>query len=314
MELEDVYRRDLNLLVALKVLLEEGSVSRAAVRLNLSQSAMSRVLGRLRSLVGDPLFTRQGQHLLPTQRALELSEQLDAPLEAMRTLLTPVNFRPEDCDQRFVIATTDYAMQTILPFALPRIYSEAPRISLEFSPLQHDNMPNQLTAGGCDMALCRPTGPVEPLCSDYLGPVSVFCLLSRKHPLANADLTLDDYLTYPHAMIAISDGVKALIDDALRGYPSRWMALRAYHLEAALAIVESMPLIITVPADLAYLVADRHDLVIKPLPFEFKPFEYSLIWHPRCEHSAPQIWLRQLIKEECGKLINQRIRDMGLGE
>ena len=67
MELEDVYRRDLNLLVALKVLLDEGSVSRAAIRLNLSQSAMSRVLGRLRDLVGDPLFTRQGQSLLPTQ-------------------------------------------------------------------------------------------------------------------------------------------------------------------------------------------------------------------------------------------------------
>lgn len=63
MELEEVYRRDLNLLIALKVLLEENSVSQAAVRLNLSQSAMSRVLGRLRDLLGDPLFTRQGQHL-----------------------------------------------------------------------------------------------------------------------------------------------------------------------------------------------------------------------------------------------------------
>lgn len=312
MELEEVYRRDLNLLVALKVLLEEGSVSRAAVRLNLSQSAMSRVLGRLRALLGDPLFTRQGQSLLPTQRALELNELLNEPLEAMRTLLTPNDFRPQECEQRFVIATTDYAMQTILPFALPRIYTEAPGISLEFSPLQHDHLLSQLTTGGCDMAICRPTGPIEPLCSDHLGLVSVFCMLSKHHPLAEGDLTLEDYLSYPHAMIAISDGVKALIDDALRGYPDRKMVLRAYHLEAALAIVESMPLIITVPADLAYLVADKHDLVIKSLPFEFKPFDYSLIWHPRCEHSASQIWLRNLIKEECGRLIDKRIHDMGL--
>ena len=312
MELEEVYRRDLNLLVALKVLLEEGSVSRAAVRLSLSQSAMSRVLGRLRELLGDPLFTRQGQRLLPTQRALELNELLNEPLEAMRTLLAPVDFLPQECEQHFVIATTDYAMQTILPFALPRIYSEAPGISLEFSPLQHDHLLSQLTTDGCDMAICRPTGPIEPLCSDHLGLVSVFCMLSKHHPLANTDLTLEDYLNYPHAMIAISDGVKALIDDALRGYPERKMVLRAYHLEAALAIVESMPLIITVPADLAYLVADKHDLVIKSLPFEFKPFDYSLIWHPRCEHSASQIWLRNLIKEECGKLIDKRIYDMGL--
>ena len=70
MELNDIYRRDLNLLIALRVLIEEGTVSKAALRLNLSQSAMSRVLGRLRVLLDDPLFTRQGQRLLPTQKAL----------------------------------------------------------------------------------------------------------------------------------------------------------------------------------------------------------------------------------------------------
>ncbi|MGF1716795.1 LysR family transcriptional regulator [Photobacterium chitinilyticum] len=312
MELEEVYRRDLNLLVALKVLLEEGSVSRAAVRLNLSQSAMSRVLGRLRDLLGDPLFTRQGQRLLPTQRALELNDSLNEPLEAMRILLTPSDFKPAQCEQHFVIATTDYAMQTILPFALPRIYEEAPNISLEFPPLQHDHLLNQLTTDGCDMAICRPIGPIEPLCRDHLGVVSVFCMLSKHHPLADQELTLDDYLTFPHAIIAISDGVKSLIDEALRGYSQRKMVLRAYHLEAALAIVDKMPLIITVPADLAYLVAEKHNLVIKSLPFEFKPFDYSLIWHPRCEHSASQIWLRNLLQEECGKLIDKRIHDMGL--
>lgn len=312
MELEEVYRRDLSLLVALKVLLEENSVSQAALRLNLSQSAMSRVLGRLRDMLQDPLFTRQGQHLIPTQRALELSAELNEPLEALRLLLTPTDFNPKLCKQRFVIATTDYAMQTILPFALPRIYEEAPNISLEFLPLQHDQLQTQLTSSGADIAICRPTGSVEPLHSEVLGQVSVFCLLSKQHPLAEKELTLKDYLSLPHAMIAISDGVKALIDHALEGYPARKMVMRAYHLEAALAIVDKMPLIITVPADLAYLVAERHDLVIKSLPFEFTPFDYSLIWHSRCEHSAAQLWLRSLLKEECGRLIEKRIGDMGL--
>lgn len=312
MELEEVYRRDLNLLVALKVLLEECSVSRAAIRLNLSQSAMSRVLGRLRDLLHDPLFTRQGQSLIPTQRALELNSQLNEPLESLRILLTPSDFEPAACEQTFKIATTDYAMQTILPFALPRIYQEAPHISLEFAPLQHDHLLEQLTSDGCDMAICRPTGAIESLCHQPLGLVSVFCLLAADHPLANKPLTQKDYLAYPHAMIAISDGVKALIDEQLRGYPQPKMVLRAYHLEAALAVIKLMPLIITVPADLAYLVAERYDLVVKPLPFEFKPFEYSLIWHARCEHSASQIWLRNLIKEECGRLIDSRVHDMGL--
>lgn len=312
MELEEIYRRDLNLLVALRVLIEERSVSKAAYRLNLSQSAMSRVLGRLRALLNDPLFTRQGQQLLPTEKAIEVNKALGEPLESLRLLLSEKEFNPFTCTQAFTIATTDYAMQTILPFALPRLYNEAPNVSIEFLPLQHDQLMSQLTIQGADLAICRPTQSIELLNSEVLGKVGVFCMLSKQHPLANKELTLNDYLSFPHAMIAISDGVKALIDQALEGEQDRKTVIRAYHLEAALAVIDTIPLIITVPADLAYLVADRYDLVIKPLPFEFTPFDYSLIWHPRCEHSPSQEWLRNLLKEECGKLIAKRVEDLGL--
>ncbi|CAH0535728.1 PCP degradation transcriptional activation protein [Vibrio stylophorae] len=312
MELEDIYRRDLNLLVALRVLMEEQSVSKAATRLNLSQSAMSRVLGRLRDLLDDPLFTRQGQRLIPTDRALELNQSFSAPLDAMRQLLSPTEFDPTRCNQTFTIATTDYAMQTILPFALPRIYQEAPQVSLDFLPLQYGRLTEQLIYDGADLAICRPIGAVEPLRSEVLGRVGVLCMLSKHHPLAGSDISLDDYLHYPHAMIAISDGVRALIEQALVDMPPRKMVLRAYHLEAALAIVDTLPLIITVPADLAYLVAERYDLVVKALPFKFTSFDYSMIWHPRSEHSPAQEWLRTLLKEECSRLIARRINEMGL--
>lgn len=312
MELEEVYRKDLNLLIALRVLIEESSVSKAAARLNLSQSAMSRVLGRLRQLLNDPLFTRQGQHLIPTEKALEIDRSLGDPLESLRQLLSPLEFEPLSCDQTFTIATTDYAMQTILPFALPRIYQEAPNVSFDFLPLQHDRLSDQLTYEGADLAICRPTGPVEPLRSEVLGRVGVLCLLSKQHPLADKEMALQDYLSYPHAMIAISDGVKALLEQSLMGNPMPKMVLRAYHLEAALAIVDTMPIIITVPADLAYLVAERYDLAVKPLPFQFTPFDYSMIWHPRCEHSSAQEWLRSIVKEECSRLIAKRVEEMGL--
>jgi DNA-binding transcriptional LysR family regulator len=158
-ELEEIYRRDLNLLVALRVLIEESSVSKAALRLNLSQSAMSRVLGRLRDLLDDPLFTRQGQHLIPTQKALEIDRALGEPLESLRQLLSPSEFDPHLCTQTFTIATTDYAMQTILPFALPRIYQEAPNVSFNFLPLQHERLAEQLIYEGADLAcsVCSPS-------------------------------------------------------------------------------------------------------------------------------------------------------------
>nr|WP_175579812.1 LysR family transcriptional regulator [Vibrio diazotrophicus] len=296
----------------MRVLVEERSVSRAAERLNLSQSAMSRVLGRLRILLADPLFTRQGQSLIPTERALAINLSLGEPLESLRQVLSPLDFKPTSCDHTFTIATTDYAMQTILPFALPRIYKEAPNVSFEFLPLQHERLMDQLTYDGADLAICRPIRSIEPLRHEILGRVGVLCLLSKQHPLANSTMSLQDYLQFPHAMIAISDGVKALIEQALEDCPPRHMVLRAYHLEAALAIIDMMPLIMTVPADLAYLVAERYDLVVKPLPFQFTPFDYSMIWHPRCEHSPAQEWLRSIVKEECGKLIAKRVEDMGL--
>ncbi|SEQ52085.1 DNA-binding transcriptional regulator, LysR family [Amphritea atlantica] len=312
MKVEELYRRDLNLLVALQVLVEERSVSRAAARLNLSQSAMSRVLGRLRSLLGDPLFTRQGQNLVPTEKALSMSSALDEPIGSLKQLLSPIDFDPRSCDQTFTIVTTDYAMQTILPFALPRIYQEAPNVAFEFLPLQDEHLKEQLTYGRADLAICHPIYSIEPLQYGGLGRVGVSCLLSKQHPLAHKQMCLDDYLNFPHAMIAISDGVKSLIERALEDKPKRRMVLRAYHLEAALAIVDMMPLIITVPADLAHLVSERYDLIVKPLPFHFTSFDYSMIWHPRCEHSPAQEWLRSVVKEECGKLIAKRVVEMGL--
>jgi DNA-binding transcriptional LysR family regulator len=312
MELEEIYRRDLNLLVALRVLIEECSVSKAAARLNLSQSAMSRVLGRMRVLLNDPLFTRQGQKLIPTQKALQVNDALGTPLESLRSLLSPEEFDPSQCQQTFTIATTDYAMQTILPFALPRLYQEAPKVSFNFLPLQHDRILEQLTTEGADLAICRPIGPVEPLRREVLGRVGVLCMVSKRHPIAQRDMTIEDYLSYPQAMIAISDGVKALIDEALSGKKKPKLVLRAYHLESALSVIEQLPLIMTVPADLAYLVAQRYDLVVKPLPFKFTAFDYSMIWHTRCDNAPAQEWLRSIVKEECGRLIAKRIDAMGL--
>ncbi|WP_108650426.1 LysR family transcriptional regulator [Dongshaea marina] len=312
MELESLYRRDVRLLVALQILLEEKSVTRAAQRLSLSQSAMSRVLARLRLLLDDPLFTREGQSLLPTERALELGRLCASPLEELRETLSPSDFDPTQCNQLFTIATTDYAMQTILPFALPRVYQEAPNIALHFAPLRADQLTAQLTTEGADMAICRVTSTPAPLQRSSLGAVSVFCLVHASHPLADKDLSIEDYLSYPHAMIAISDGVKALIEVARQGYGEPREVLRAYHLGAALAIIDQLPLIITAPADLAYLEAAKHDLVVKPLPFAFKPFDYSLLWHPRCQYSPAQEWIRQVITEECSRLISQRVEQMGL--
>ncbi|MGS0676604.1 LysR family transcriptional regulator [Shewanella sp. 0m-4] len=305
MELEEIYRQDLSLLIALQILVEERSVTQAAKRLHLSQSATSRILSRLREMLNDPLFSRVGQQLVPTSFALECYQQLRQPTGQLIELLTPKAFVPEECQQQFSIAVTDYAMQALIPFILPGIYQKAPQIRLEIVPVQQKELQAQLSVKGADMAICRAIGQTGNLQHTFLGKVGVSCLLSPNHPLANSDISLEDYLHYPHATIAISDGVKALLDDAISQYPPRTELLRTPHLDTALALQSVNPLIITLPEGMAEMAAQRHKLTVKPLPFKLQSLDYNLFWHSRCEQDKAQKWLRQEIANATQTLLEQ---------
>jgi len=305
MELEEIYRQDLSLLIALQILVEERSVTQAAKRLYLSQSATSRILARLRNMLDDPLFSRVGQQLVPTQFALECYQQLQQPTGELIKLLTPKTFMPSHCHQQFSIAVTDYAMQALIPFILPSIYLQAPNIRLEILPVQHTELQAQLSVKGADMAICRAIGQTVNLHHTFLGKVGVSCLLSADHPLAQCDMSLEDYLSYPHATIAISEGVKALLDDAVSHYPARTELLRTPHIDSALALQNIHPIIITLPEGMAEIVAQRHQLTVKPLPFKLPSLAYNLVWHSRCEQDKAQKWLRDTISAATQPLLTQ---------
>ncbi|MDX1281144.1 LysR family transcriptional regulator [Shewanella colwelliana] len=303
MELEEIYRQDLSLLIALQILVEERSVTKAAKRLHLSQSATSRILSRLRAMLNDPLFSRIGQQLVPTQYALDCYKQLQGPTGDLLTLLTPKAFVPLACEQKFTIAATDFAIQALLPFILPTLYQQAPNIRLEIIPVQHHALQAQLSIQGADMAICRAIGQTAPLAQTPLGRVGVSCLLSSQHPKAAEALSLEDYLHSPHATIAISDGVKAIVDAAIDQFPPRKELLRTPNLDSALALLKLDSLIITLPEGMAELAAARHRLHVKPLPFEIAPLHYSLFWHSRCELDKAQRWLRETIATSIQSLL-----------
>ncbi|WOT04959.1 LysR family transcriptional regulator [Shewanella youngdeokensis] len=305
MELEEIYRQDLSLLIALQILVEERSVTLAAKRLHLSQSATSRILARLREMLDDPLFSRVGQRLVPTQFALDCYRQLQQPTGQLINLLTPKAFNPFECEQHYCVAVTDYAMQALVPYILPRIYAQAPNIRLEIVPVQQQELQAQLSVKGTDMAICRAIDQAENLQHIFLGKVGVSCLLSPNHPLAETELTLDNYLSYPHATIAISDGVKALLDAAISQYPARTELLRTPHLDTALALQSTHPMIITLPEGMAEIAAQRHGLNVKALPFKLPSLDYKLFWHSRSEQDKAQQWLRSEISAATQDLLNQ---------
>ncbi|WP_394202511.1 LysR family transcriptional regulator [Shewanella waksmanii] len=306
MELEEIYRKDISLLIALQILVEERSVTQAAKRLHLSQSATSRILSRLRIMLNDPLFSRVGQQLVPTQFALDCYQQLQHPLSELIEVLTPQAFVPENCRQTFTIAATDFAIQALLPFALPDIYRQAPHISIEIVPVQHQSLLSQLSVQGVDVAICRAIGSTEHLYSQGLGQVGVSCLVAPSHPLAEKTLQLADYLHYPHITTAISDGVKAMLDSAIDHHPPRKELLRTPYLDGALSLLALQPAIITLPEGMAQLAAEQHQLIIKPLPFAIAPLNYSLFWHSRGQLDKGKQWLRQSLISAIAHLLDNK--------
>ena len=125
---------NLNLLRSLQVLLEECHVSRAAFRLNITQSAMSRQLAQLRELCSDPLLVRQGNTLVPTSKAVGMQEQLTYLLEEFEQLLRDKPFDPKTWQQEFVFSSSDYVAQYIVPDMLSEMVRNASSAIESLSP------------------------------------------------------------------------------------------------------------------------------------------------------------------------------------
>src|SRR5690606_27438306 len=145
-------RLDLNLLLTLHVLLEEGQVSRAARRLALTQSAVSHSLQRLREHFDDPLLVRRGQSMTPTPRALELQGPLRPVLASIEQMIGPAEFDPAGARGTIRIATTDYGLSVLLPHALSAMSEAAPQLSIAYSDINEDVF-EHLKTGFLDLAL-----------------------------------------------------------------------------------------------------------------------------------------------------------------
>jgi DNA-binding transcriptional LysR family regulator len=194
---------DLNLLVTLDVLLSEGSVARAARRLRLSPSAMSRSLARLRATTGDPLLVRAGRGLVPTPRALELRERVGQLVEDGRSVLRPAaRLDLERLDRVFTLRTSEGFTENFGPELVSRVAAEAPGVRLRLIR-KPDKDSTALREGAVDLE----TGVVEANTGPELRARLLFVdryvgVVRAQHPLAKARITLSRYLAHRHINVS----------------------------------------------------------------------------------------------------------------
>lgn len=295
----DMTMPDFNLLVTLDVLLQEGSVARAAQRLRLSPSAMSRALARLRETTGDPLLVRAGRGLVPTPRALELRERVSLLVQDTEALLRPARkLNLKRLTRTFTLRTSEGFVETFGSDLIARVSGQAPGVRLRFVQ-KPDKDSTPLRDGTVDLetgVVAKTTGPevrAQALFRDrFIGVVR------KGHPLCRGEITASRYAGGRHIMVSRRGLDKGPIDEALKPLGLvREIATVVAGFSTALALARASDLIASVP--------ERHTGNLRTgmfgfaLPVALPEVTISLLWHPRLQADLAHRWLRGCVRTVC---------------
>ncbi|RUU80438.1 LysR family transcriptional regulator [Mesorhizobium sp. M7A.F.Ca.MR.362.00.0.0] len=289
---------DLNLLFALDILLTEGSVARAASRLRLSPSAMSRTLARLREATGDPLLVRAGRGLVATPRAEELRQQVGRVVQDAEALLRPATLLDlPSLDRVFTLRTNESFVEEFAPRLVARIQADAPGVRLRFAPKSdRDVMSLRDAAIDLDIGVAGETGPevrIQALLRDcFIGAVRM------GHPLSEGTVTPERYAAGRHISVSRRGREKGPIDEALNRLGlQRTVVCMVSGFSAALAMARTSDLIASVPE--RHTEGARAGMHSFPLPVATAEVTISMLWHPRLDADPAQRWLRDRVREVC---------------
>ena len=290
---------DLNMLVTLDVLLSEGNVTRAAKRLRLSPSAMSRALARLRETTGDPLLVRAGRGLVPTPRALELRARVSQLVQDSQSVLRPAETPDlKHLVRTFTLRTSEGFAENFGPDLIARTSLEAPGVRLRFvQKLDKDSAP--LRQGTIDLE----TGVIASTMGPELRTQALFRdrfvgVVRKGHSLSEGELSPARYATGRHIGISRQGLEMGPIDEAMSALGlERAIATIVGGFSTAVAMARASDLIASVPErHTGNLRAGMHTF---SLPFITPEFTLSLLWHPRFHADPAHRWLRGIVLEIC---------------
>lgn len=292
---------DLNLLRALVVLLEEGSVTRAAARLGVGQPAVSKQLEKLRASLGDPLLVRRGNALVPTERGRALFDVARAALHSAVGVLAPEpHFDPRSARGVVRIALADDVTLALAPPIMHLLRERAPSLDLRVRPIRLD-LGEALARGTVDMAVI-PDVRAFALPMPDLSPYVLVPLLRERFVVVSRQRrrwTLDSYATASHVLAVPSgDDDRGLMDVMLaRRGQRRRVALTVPSFHHAVCVAAETDLVATLPERSARVAAQGLPVHLSAPPLALPDFPMLLGWHPSATASARHRFLRALVKE-----------------
>ena len=296
-------RLDLNLLVALDALLAERSVTRAAARIGLGQSAMSHNLARLRALFGDELLTRVPEGMRPTPRALALADPVRIVLAQITSLVARDDaFDPGTAERTFRIGLPDSAEVLLVPAILAELCRAAPGIRLRLQGT--DRLFDELDTDRLDLGIGY--GPQLEGGTQHkqrlLGTDNFLCVFNAERVGIAPPISLEDYVRLPHVLTTLRSGEFGIVDTALaRLGLSRTVALTTPRFVAVPFLVKGAPVVATMHSRLARYFAGALGLGISPAPVGLPDVSAVLIWHASYDNDPAHRWLRQTVTRIAGE-------------
>ncbi|MGB6008993.1 LysR substrate-binding domain-containing protein [Castellaniella sp.] len=312
---------DLNLLKVFEAVYEDRNLLRAGQRLNLSQSAVSHALSRLRDGVGDTLFLRTGKGLVPTARAIELAPILKKALDGIKEALETTSFSPAASGRRFVIAANDHVTLVVVAPLLSTLRRAAPGVDLVVRPSTRLDLAEQIDLGRIDLAIGAFAQIPSRFGASTLMVQDEAVLMRQDHPAARRRLTLRDFAAYPLVTVSVGGVEEGAVDGFIleRGLARQSEVFDRRALQEALARVGLEPrlhvavphalaipalllggdMMSIVPSTLARALAGQGGLLARPLPYRSGATTTRMIWHQRNDRDPAHAWLRGLVADAC---------------
>lgn len=310
----NLYRINLNLLVALDELLAAQSVTLAAKKLSLTQAAMSNNLQQLREIFKDPLLAREKNYMILTPYAKELRPKLHQVLQEMHSLIVSgQQFDPATSTRLFKIGMSDYVAALLLPKLMNILAQEAPQLRIKIVSDTSIGSIASFERGDYELAVGKTFENTTTLCKQALFTDTGVCILNPHHALARQKtLSLADYVACEHIAVQVDNPLTSrLIEEALAKHNVHRNIKVASPFVCPIIdwVAESPTLVGTVIKRIAELYYDPKRFVMRSLPFEIDPLVFYLLWHPRQESDRGQQWLRERIVQVLGSVNSAVPRD-----
>ncbi len=299
---------DLNLLVIFDALMIERSVSKAAVRVCLSQPATSHALNRLRKLLDDPIMIRTEKGMTPTPRALSMEVRIrEALTNVQHSLYAPEPFDPSVNHASFVIYATEYFEALYLPILSSRLQNQAPNIEVMAGMIKP--APEYgLASGKVGFSLCIEgihEIPKSLRCQPWIYDTQT-CVVRKDNNVIGDRISFDEFIDVRHIYHnTLGDPyTESLLDKWLKNKQvNRHIAVSTPGYLSAAMIAETTDYVLTLPLRLAQKLVKKMDLrIVAPLE-SFPDYQLNLIWHPLYEKDPAYIWFRGQLSD----LANQEI-------